>query len=131
MSTAHKDSLDDDLKGKYLKAVDIEEIQPVAWTIAYLEKQPVGTDGEVKRCVIFNESEKPLIMNVTATKTLRGLYGSDPEKLKGKKVTLFNTYADFNGTTHRVIRIAPDAPKKQTSLLEEFGEKEDGDDIPM
>ncbi len=127
MST-NQDSLDNDLQSDYLKAVDIEDVQPVVFTIVHLDKRPVGRDLEMKRLAVFAEHEKPMILNVTAIKALRDLYGSDPEKLKGKQVTLINTYTDYNGKSHRVIRIAPEVPKKPVRpLAEELGD----DDIPM
>ena len=126
----HKDSLDDDIQNKYLKAVDIEDIAPVDWTITSLDRVPVGIDGELKRCATFAEHEKPFPLNITAIKTLRTLYGSDPAYIVGKKVRLVVTYADYQGQSFRVIRIAQEKPVPKRKNQEEFALKS-GDEIPM
>ena len=93
----HRDSFDDDLQSRYLKACDIEGDQPCNWTISDIDRRPVGLDGELKRCLTFVEHDKPLPLNVTNIRSLRELFGPDPDTVKGKVVQLVNVTTEFNG----------------------------------
>ena len=119
MSKKRKDSFDDDLQSKYLKAVDIEDEQPVNWTISDIDRRPVGPEGELKRCLSFVEHKKPMTLNITNIRVLRDLFGPDPDTLRGKRVQLYTTNTDFGGKSYHVIRLAPASSTTQDTLFVE------------
>jgi hypothetical protein len=90
----------------------------VLCTISKVEQHNVAREGaaeDLKWCVLFEEFDKPLVLNITNTNAIELITGSDDtDNWKGKKVVLFNDLnVIYEGKTGG-IRIR--APKSQKEI---------------
>ena len=113
--------------GKYLKASDLRD-QDVRLTIcpergvALEEVQGHGGKKEMKPVMYFVETaakarrekleEKSLILNKTNAGTIAGLYGTDTDDWKGKRLILFPTKTQFGPDRVDCIRIKSEFPEE-------------------
>lgn len=75
------------------------------------ERKPILYFEEAKaRAARDGEEEKRLVCNITNANTIAMLYGTDPAKWVGKRVTLFPTTTAVGGKTTDCIRIRPQIP---------------------
>jgi hypothetical protein len=98
---------------KYLKASEFTG--DVSYTIKEVTIEEVGSenDKERKPIVYFNETEKGLACNKTNANTIAGIYGPETSGWIGRRITLFATEVDFQGTQTLAIRVRmrpPTAP---------------------
>lgn len=75
----------------------------------------VGDDSdtpkkEKKILVWFQGHEKGWIVNKTCAAVIAGMYGNNPAKWEGRKVTLYPTTTSAFGKTHDCIRVRPQVP---------------------
>ena len=90
---------------KYLKAADLGG-QAMTVTITDIEQAEVGIEREKKFCMSFAGKSKQLVLIKTHMNSLRQIFGdTELEDLRGKRVTLVVSQADYHGETHSVIRI--------------------------
>ena len=70
-------------------------------------KLDVGGDGKSMKgtVIIFEESPKRFVANVTNYQTISSFYGPDPDKWVGKKITLRPDTTKFGRETKACIRI--------------------------
>lgn len=99
---------------KWLTYVHLDG-KDVTVTIAKVEGgEVVGEAGrKAKKPVLFFEGHKlPYAASNTSCKTIESLYGPDPRKWAGKKITLFPTTTTMKGgETAGCIRVRPQVPK--------------------
>lgn len=74
----------------------------------------VGSSGKTEECLVvrFRENEKPLIANVTNSKAIAKVAGSNfIEDWPGTHIELFVTEVQAFGDTVEAVRVKPTAPK--------------------
>jgi hypothetical protein len=97
-----------DIYGGYLKAADLGE-QDVTVTIQGGELRELEDKRRLQ--ITFEESVRPLLLNVTNARQIAQLYGEEATEWKGKRITLYATTCDFAGRTVACIRIRDQVPQ--------------------
>lgn len=92
-------------------------------TITKVEKgEVVSAAGKARKPIVhFEGAPKPMVFNVTNCKSTGRLYGNDPTKWKGKKVTLYVGEAQSGGETVPALRVRPQAPNGKANDAREPG----------
>jgi hypothetical protein len=90
---------------KYVKAAEIPEEGLVA-TIDRVEMQDVDGKGSMKPVLYFRGGTKGLVLNITNSKKIVQLVGSDnTDNWAGVKVTLYQSETEYAGDTVACIRV--------------------------
>ena len=95
----------------HLRCADLEGKQVTltvkAWEYPNKE-QDTGGDGKVMEgtVLIFEESKKRFVSNVTNFRSIKAIHGPDPDNWIGKKITLKPDTTKFGRETKECIRIA-------------------------
>ena len=86
----------------YLKADDLQgrEVQVV---MDRVDMEDVG--GDHKPVLYFQGKDKGVVLNKTNSTNITMVYGSNTEGWRGKTVTLYSTWVDFQGKSVQSIRI--------------------------
>ena len=97
---------------KFLKQSDVGD--GVLYTVAGCRRQNVARDddpAELKWCLLFEESDKPLVLNATNIQLAEQIFASDDtDDWVGKRVVLYTDHTiSFGGKVVGGIRIR--APK--------------------
>jgi len=94
---------------EFIGAYSIPEGQDLTVTIDYVQLQEItGTGGKKEDCTVAHlVNEKPMILNVTNSKSIAKLYGPFIEDWAGKKITLFASTTRLAGETVECLRIRP------------------------
>ncbi len=84
----------------HLRCPDLEgkEVTLTVKSWAYPDvKKDKGSDGKLMNgtVVLFNETPKRFVVNVTNFKTISSMYGSKPDKWIGQKITLYPDTTSF------------------------------------
>ena len=96
-------NINDAFPSKYLKAADLKG-KPVALTIKETKSENVGDD--LKLVVYFKGTDKGLVLNKTNAKSFALVTGSaDTDDWSGKKITLYPTKVEFQGSRVPAIRV--------------------------
>lgn len=108
----------------YIGAYVLQPGQDMTVTIASVSRQMVvSTGGKKEECTVAKLiGHKPLILNVTNSKSIAKLYGPFIEDWAGKKITLYASTAKLAGETVECLRIRPvlpDEPQQKPKLSEE------------
>ena len=99
-------------KSNYLKAADLEE----DLTTMVIDRVEVAEfDSGDKAVLFFRDEERGLVLNKTNTRTIGAAYGYETDAWAGKRVVLFTTTVDFQGSTVDAIRVK--IPKAQPSQV--------------
>ena len=99
-------------KSNYLKAADLEE----DLTTMVIDRVEVAEfDSGDKAVLFFQGEERGLVLNKTNTRTIGAAYGYETDAWAGKRVVLFTTTVDFQGSTVDAIRVK--IPKAQPSQV--------------
>ena len=74
----------------YIGAYALNPDEDLTVTIDYVQREQVtGSGGKKEECTVAHlVGQKPLILNVTNSKTIAKLYGSYIEDWSGKQITL-------------------------------------------
>ena len=99
--------------GKYLKAEDIGDKQPVV-IISAIEVETMP-DGQKKPVISFAKCKKKLNCNKTNWNTLIKLYGPETSKWTGKPITLKTMEVQFKDELVNAIRISGNKPSAPTA----------------
>ena len=96
--------------GSYLKASEIPDGAAMKLTIEKIDQEVMPSrDGEkeeeTKPVVYFFGKEKGLVLNRTNLDMLISLFSDDTERIIGKDIILFRTFASFSGKTVPALRI--------------------------
>lgn len=109
----------------YIGAYALEEGQDLTVTIDWVQQEAVtGTGGKKEDCTVAHlVGQKPMILNVTNSKTIAKLYGPYIEDWAGKPITLYASTTKLAGETVECLRIRPKVVVKQPPKIsaERFG----------
>jgi hypothetical protein len=103
---------------KYLKAVDAEP--ELTLTVDTIKQEPVVNkegESEDKWVLYFKEVQKGMILNVTNTNTLVGLYGKETDEWIGKRIVLTAPEVTAFGKTAPALRISSKKPVADKKVL--------------
>jgi hypothetical protein len=90
-------------ESKYFRAADLKG-QRLTLTIKRVKKEQIGDDK--KTVVYFQESDKGLVLNITNSRSIEEITGTDEaDVLPGHKIVLYTTVVDFKGRRVDAIRI--------------------------
>ena len=95
-------------KSKYLKAADLDEDLT---TMVISRVEVVDFDDGEKPVLFFEGEERGLVLNKTNSRAISAAYGYETDTWAGKRVILFSTTVDFQGSTVDAIRVK--IPKAQ------------------
>jgi len=123
---------------KFLKKEDCDP--PVLVTIKDCTEENVAKEGapeELKWCLHFNETEKPMVLNSTNGQIIAGFIGKDnTDEWKGQKVVLYHDpNVSFGGKLIGGIRCraprGPAAAKPVAAPTPAALPAEEGDEVPF
>lgn len=99
----------------YIGAYALNPDEDLTVTIDYVQREQVtGTGGKKEECTVAHlVGQKPLILNVTNSKTIAKLYGSYIEDWSGKSITLYASMTKLAGDMVECLRIRPSVPTKR------------------
>lgn len=105
----------------YIGAYALPDGEDLVVTIDYVQLEVVkGTGGKEEQCSVAHlVGQKPLILNMTNSKTIHKLYGPYIEDWRGKQITLFASTTKLAGEMVECLRIRPAAPKKEKQPITE------------
>lgn len=97
----------------YIGAYALNPDEDLTVTIDYVQREQVmGTDGKKEECTVAHlKGHKPLILNVTNSKSINKLYGPYIEDWAGKKITLYASTTKAFGDIVECLRIRPTVAK--------------------
>lgn len=98
----------------YIGAYWLPEGQDATVTIDYVQRELItGTGGKKEECSVAHlVGLKPLILNVTNSKSIAKLYGPYVEDWAGKQITLYASTAKLAGDTVECLRIRPQVAER-------------------
>ena len=98
----------------YIGAYALTPDEDLTVTIDYVQReQIVGADGKKEECTVAHlKGHKPLILNVTNSKSINKLYGPYIEDWSGKQITLYASTTKAFGEIVECLRIRPSVAKK-------------------
>jgi hypothetical protein len=109
-------NINDVYPSRWLKASDLSGDTTVTIKSVKAESVGKGNDAKDNRAVAyFNELEKGCVLNVTNKNTIVNLYGLLTEQWIGKRITLFATEVDYQGSQILAIRVRMRAPESAQS----------------
>lgn len=90
-------------------------------TITNVRKEEVTMMGGKKEdhTIVYLANQKPLILNVTNSKSIAKLYGAYIEDWEGKDITLYASTTKMGGEIVECLRIRPAVPKKHKPPIPE------------
>lgn len=93
----------------YIGAYSLNEGEDLTVKIDYVQVEEItGTGGKKEHCTVAHlVNEKPMILNVTNSKSIAKLYGPYIEDWQGKRITLFASTTRLAGETVECLRIRP------------------------
>lgn len=99
----------------YIGAYALQPDEDLVVTIDYVQREQVtGTGGKKEECTVAHlVGQKPLILNVTNSKSIAKLYGSYIEDWSGKQITLYASMTKLAGDMVECLRIRPSMPTKR------------------
>ena len=125
------------LESKFLKKEDVDAGK--LFTVSGVEQHNVakqGADEEMKWCLLFEEEDKPLVLNSTNIQLCKNVFGSDDtDDWTGKRLVLYTdpnvTYAGKLVGGIRVRAPKKTAPAKKVTKIAPEPDPTDLDDIPF
>lgn len=91
--------------GKHLESVELGGKDFVATVREVLTNQEVGKDKVKKGVIYFKEFERGVVVNKTIRMTMELLHGDEVSEWVGRKVILYPTETEFEGSMKPVVRI--------------------------
>jgi hypothetical protein len=93
----------------YIGAYALPDGQDMTVTIDFVQVEEVtGTGGKKEVCTVAHlKGQKPLILNVTNSKSIHKLYGPYIEDWAGKQITLYASTTKLAGEVVECLRIRP------------------------
>jgi hypothetical protein len=98
----------------YLGAYALPDGEDMTVTIDYVQNEVVtGSGGKKEECTVAHlVGQKPLILNVTNSKSIHKLYGPYIEDWRGKQITLYASTTKLAGEMVECLRIRPKVAEK-------------------
>ena len=105
----------------YIGAYALEVDKDLVVTIDYVQLETIkGADGKSEECTVAHlVKQKPLILNMTNSKSIAKLYGPYIEDWSGKQITLFASTTKAFGDIVECLRIRPSVPRKEKQAINE------------
>lgn len=99
---------------RYLGAYSLPNGDDLTVTIEYVRVEEVITTGGKKEehSIMHLAGQKPMILNVTNSKSIQRLYGPYIEDWAGKKITLHASTAKLAGDIVECLRVRPNVAKE-------------------
>jgi hypothetical protein len=121
---------------RFLKEPDLQgEERKVVIQGAMQEKLGIGADAELKLVITYKGWKKVHALNKIVSTFFADALGDDSDDWAGKIVILYPTTQDFQGKTHRVIRVrmptARDKMPVSTSTPPPSAATDDGEEPPF
>lgn len=93
----------------YIGAYALPDGEDMTVTIDYVQVEEVtGSGGKKEHCTVAHlVGQKPLILNVTNSKSIHKLYGPFIEDWAGKQITLYASTTKLAGDIVECLRIRP------------------------
>lgn len=103
----------------FIGAYALEADKDLVVTIDYVQLETIkGTDGKSEECTVAHlVKQKPLILNMTNSKSIAKLYGPYIEDWAGKQITLFASTTKAFGDIVECLRIRPTVPRKEKQSI--------------
>ena len=93
----------------YIGAYALEPNEDLTVTLDYVQREQItGTDGKKEDATVAHlKGHKPLILNVTNSKSIAKLYGPYIEEWSNKQITLYASMTKAFGEMVECLRIRP------------------------
>ncbi len=103
----------------YIGAYALNEGEDLTVRIEFVQVEEItGTGGKKELCTVAHlVNQKPMILNVTNSKSIAKLYGPYIEDWAGKLVTLFASTARLAGETVECLRIRPKVAERKAKPI--------------
>lgn len=120
MSKTHWKSL---INPDYIGAYSLGDAGDMTVTIDYVQTEEItGTGGKKEYCTVAHlVDQKPMILNVTNSKSIGKLYGNFIEDWAGKQITLFATTTKLAGETVECLRVRPKVVVQEKRTISDKG----------
>lgn len=104
----------------YIGAYALPDGQDLTVTIDYVQNEVVtGSGGKKEECMVAHlVGQKPLILNMTNSKSIHKLYGPYIEDWKGKQITLYASTTKLAGEAVECLRIRPNVIKQKQRITD-------------
>jgi hypothetical protein len=104
---------------RYIGAYALPNGDDITVTIEVVQLERVKMMGgkEEDHTICYIKGQKPMILNVTNSKSIHKLYGPFIEDWAGKQITLFASTAKLGNELVECLRIRPSVAKKKPTLL--------------
>jgi hypothetical protein len=104
---------------RYIGAYALPNGNDLIVTITRVQKEEVTMMGGKKEdhTIVYLADQKPLILNVTNSKSIAKLYGAYIEDWEGKDITLYASTTKMGGEIVECLRVRPAVPKKQKPAI--------------
>lgn len=89
---------------KYIAEADLGGT-PKVLVMRDIAFEEVGKTRDRKPVLYFEKATKGLVLNVTNTRKIESLYGTDTDDWMGRPVELYGSETDFQGETVACIRV--------------------------
>lgn len=99
----------------YIGAYALNPDEDLTVTIDFVQREQItGTDGKKEDATVAHlKGHKPLILNVTNSKSIAKLYGPYIEGWAGKDITLYASMTKAFGDVVECLRIRPSVAKRK------------------
>lgn len=103
----------------YIGAYSLNEGEDLTVKIDFVQVEEItGSGGKKEHCTVAHlVGEKPMILNVTNSKTIAKLYGPYIEDWQGKRITLFASTTRLAGETVECLRIRPKVAERKAQPI--------------
>lgn len=103
----------------YIGAYSLNEGEDLTVKIDFVQVEEItGSGGKKEHCTVAHlVNEKPMILNVTNSKTIAKLYGPYIEDWQGKLITLFASTTRLAGETVECLRIRPKVAERKAKPI--------------
>jgi hypothetical protein len=104
---------------RYIGAYALPNGDDLTVTIERVQLETVTMMGGKKEdhTICYLKGQKPMILNVTNSKSIHKLYGPYIEDWAGKQITLFASTAKMGGELVECLRIRPSVPTKKRQAI--------------
>lgn len=104
---------------RYIGAYALPNGDDITVTIVHVQLENITMMGGKKEdhTICHIKDQKPMILNVTNSKSIHKLYGPFIEDWAGKQITLFASTAKMSGELVECLRIRPSVPKREKERI--------------
>jgi hypothetical protein len=102
----------------YIGAYAIPDGEDLTVTIDFVRvEQITGSGGKKEECTVAHlKGQKPMILNVTNSKSIHKLYGPYIEDWAGQQITLYASTTKMAGEVVECLRVRPHVMRKKDAI---------------